>query len=181
MVSNIETLVCKKIQLRSNTPRIIYKFLINRFNEDEIEKANNPGVEFRTEGFGFGDLVPEQYLDEPIEQRKEYWLPRDSGHILGRYLGEYRSPVFDTICNYLFQNIAVTPDGKVFPCCFVTDENNAFGDLLQDSLENIWNNDKYRYSRSLFIDGKFLGPKISTICCSCNGYKKKKPHRDDNE
>jgi radical SAM protein with 4Fe4S-binding SPASM domain len=72
----------------------------------------------------------------------------------------------------LFNTFVVNPDGKIFPCCLVTDKSNTFGDLLTESIEDIWNNDKYEYSRSLFRKQNNSGQKIETICFKCNNFRK---------
>ncbi|MFQ5560245.1 MAG: SPASM domain-containing protein [Nitrospinota bacterium] len=60
-----------------------------------------------------------------------------------------------------------------FQCCYVIDEQTIFGDLLHESFQEIWTNSKYRFSGSLFVDEKYTGPEISTICSICKNFKKK--------
>ena len=67
----------------------------------------------------------------------------------------------------------INPDGKVTPCCWITNEKNVFGDLLKDSFEDIWNNTKYVYSRGLFFNNKVDPSQVKTACSTCNIYNKK--------
>jgi radical SAM protein with 4Fe4S-binding SPASM domain len=76
-------------------------------------------------------------------------------------------------CDRLFTSLVVNPDGRVFPCCYVSDERNVFGNLLTQSLEEIWNNDKYRYARSLLFNRVYEGPKPDIVCLRCDWFQRR--------
>ncbi|MBM3226435.1 MAG: hypothetical protein FJZ47_21945 [Candidatus Tectomicrobia bacterium] len=74
-------------------------------------------------------------------------------------------------CFYLYRSLTVNPDARVSPCCVVYGEKNDFGDLLAESHETIWNNERYRSARALFAhDGK---PTVRTICDRCNIFERR--------
>lgn len=167
VISNIKKLVDIKNQYHSTKPEIIWKFTVNKFNEQEInlaqEIATQIGVKFITSKVEVHDM-PDAFFDAPIAERNKKWLPENQG-----YTHELS---INRPCDRLFTSLVVNPDGKVFPCCYLTDENNVFGDLLQDDFQDVWQNDKFRYSRSLFTNKKYSG-KVKTACSQCNRFKHK--------
>lgn len=176
VISNIKALINIKNKLKSDSPVVIWKFIVNRFNENEIKssakRANRLGIKFMTHVMGLGDTLPNLSFNHTIEQRKKYWLPMKKDLIYKCYTGKYSPPLFKNACPYLFTKLVINPDGKIFPCCFLTDKNDVFGDLLKNSIEDIWNNNKYLYSRSFFVKEKYTGLKVRTVCAKCNNFRK---------
>lgn len=178
VISNIRMLTRAKNKFNTDKPRIIWKFLVNKYNEHEINRARimakELGIEFLIAQMRLSDDIPDISLDSSLEQRKIDWLPKNKRYIAKCYLGEYSIPLYKGACPHLFNSLVVNPDGKVFPCCYLSDENNVFGDLLKESFEDIWNNDKFTYSRSLFVKRVYNGPKIETPCSKCILYRARK-------
>jgi radical SAM protein with 4Fe4S-binding SPASM domain len=176
VLSNIKKLVKMKKDLGYKSPLIIWKFIVNRFNENEIAHAkymaNQLGIEFETSCLGLSDDLPGVTLADPIQQRKRYWLPENKKYRHLHYRNEYKKPLMNSSCPQLFETMVINPDGKVFPCCWVTNWEHAFGDLKKESFEDIWHNSKYRYSRSLFSKEEYYGPDKKTVCSFCNNYRK---------
>ena len=78
----------------------------------------------------------------------------------------------NTPCNQLFKSTVINYDGKVTPCCWVTNKENVWGDLTKETFEKIWHNDKYKYSRSLFNNIDYKGDVKNTVCTKCDIYKR---------
>jgi len=176
VLANIKKLIKLKEILKSNKPKIIWKFIINKFNEHEIAKAyfmaKRMKVRFVIDFINLSDDLPDVRLEDSIEERKKYWLPKNEQYIRKRYIGKYHYPLSDDICTQLFTGCVVNSDGAVFPCCWITDKKNAFGNILKDSISHIWNNKKYVFSRSLFKKSKKIRLKHGTICAKCNNFLK---------
>ncbi len=178
LISNIRMLNSVKEQLKSETPVIIWKLMVNKYNEHEVETAKKMaedlGILFMTDEITLCDLIPDADFGETLEKRKNDWLPKNDKYIKSIYRGEYSYPINqNSICNQLFENLIVNWDGKVFPCCWLTDENNAFGDLSKESFEDVWHGEKYQYARSMFIPRDGAPRNINnTICAACKNFKK---------
>jgi radical SAM protein with 4Fe4S-binding SPASM domain len=176
VLANMKNIVKLKKEFKSTKPKVTWKFIINKFNEHEIAKAyfmaKRIKVHFKIDFMGLSDDLPDVQLEDNIEERKKYWLPKNEQFVRKCYIGKYRYPLFDGICTQLFTMCVVNSDGAIFPCCWITDERNAFGNLLKDSMSHIWNNKKYVYSRSLFTKGKKIRLKHRTICAKCNNFLK---------
>lgn len=170
VVSNIKRLLEIKNKLRKRTPEIIWQFLVNRFNEHEIAKAESIARDLKItldlQPIGLGDDLPDVELDSTIQERKAYWLPKNRSFISDCYKGDYRYPLFKGICTQLFTRIVVTADGKVLPCCWAEDKNSVFGDILTESFEDIWYSRKYLNARLRFLKKDFV-PEVQTVCSKC--------------
>jgi radical SAM protein with 4Fe4S-binding SPASM domain len=173
VMSNIIKLIEAKNRLRSRTPKIIWQFLVNKFNENEISAAKkiskNLRITLDLRPIDLDDELPDVELEDTIQQRKAYWLPSNKKYICDRYQGEHRYPLFPGICTQLFTRIVVTADGKIFPCCWAWDRNSVVGDLLTESFENIWHNRNYVSSRSRFLKKDFSA-EVQTVCFRCKSF-----------
>lgn len=177
VISNVKKLTTIKRYLQSSVPIIIWQFIVNRYNEHEIEQAkkmaDNLGILFMTAKIGLSDDLPDLNFGEDVEVRKNYWLPKNREYIYQYYIGRHKYPLYETTCKQLFRTLIINYDGKVFPCCWVTNEDNSFGNLAKEAFNDIWNNDIYRYSRSLFRYTISKKQKVSTVCSDCKIYRKK--------
>jgi len=176
VIQNIKRLQEVKEGLGVRNPRIIYKFIVNKFNEGEIEAARKISgklkIDFETAEMGLGDMSPDFQADGSIGERKAAWLPKNTRYIARQYSGSYRLPFFKGKCAQIFTSIYINPDGTVFPCCWLTNEKNIFGNLLNDPLERVWNSDKYTSSRNLFSLKRHPEFKAETICFQCGNFRK---------
>ena len=159
----------------NSTLKIVWKYLVNRYNESELEKAkdiaDSLGIQFVTDVMGLGDDLVDYRLTTSLEARKQTWLPAGKMYIKDCYKDKKTSYLFDCPCPELFSNSTIKPDGKIVGCCWVAKQENVFGDLITSSFEDIWYNNLYRYSRNLFKEGSDSQP-CHTVCERCNNFKK---------
>jgi radical SAM protein with 4Fe4S-binding SPASM domain len=178
VLSNVKKMVETKKLLHSDNPKIVWQFIVNKYNEQEIEEARvicrELGVSLEILQMGLADELPDLNFDTAIEERKSAWLPANTAFVKRHYQGQYQYPLFGGICRQLFLNLNVAPDGKVFPCCWTVDKNNAFGDLVNESFYDIWHNQKYHDARRMFLKG---GRSMS-VCSRCNNFSKRPTFRD---
>jgi radical SAM protein with 4Fe4S-binding SPASM domain len=165
VLSNIEKLVAAKQALNSRTPAMDWKFNVSRFNAGEVGMARAAAARL---GIGFVQTevtvrdMPDVAFDHSLMERTATWVSTRPEHV--------HPPEPPRACDRLFTTLVVNPDGRVFPCCYVSDERNVFGNLLAESLDEIWNNDKYRYARSLFSNRSYRGPRPDIICLRCDWF-----------
>jgi radical SAM protein with 4Fe4S-binding SPASM domain len=84
----------------------------------------------------------------------------------------------DNACFWLYLGMAIGPDGSVYPCCGRSTTRVAYGNILNESLDEIWNNDYYKFTRSLFSEeSRYVttpDEKMKKIpCFQCNEFKKR--------
>lgn len=173
VMTNIEKLLEIKGRLQSKKPEIIWQFLVNRFNEHEIitaqRIASELNIKLDVRPMDISDNVPDVEFEGTIDERKFYWLGTNEKYICDRYMAEHRYPLFQGVCTQLFFRPVIAADGKVLPCCESWDRNSVFGDLMEESFEAVWHNQKYQDSRSRFLIKNFV-PKAQTVCCRCNNF-----------
>lgn len=78
-------------------------------------------------------------------------------------------------CFWLYVGMMIRPDGSVYPCCGRDFDRFSYGNILTESLEDIWNNKYYQFSRSLYSKGEDLvcSEDMKEIpCITCDLFKK---------
>ena len=59
----------------------------------------------------------------------------------------------DTLCKAPWTHLHTWPNDDVYPCC-LTDMKDTVGNLKENTLEEIWNNDKMQKLRAEMLEGK---------------------------
>lgn len=172
--SNIAELNKAKKLLKSNKPKLFWHFTITRFNEDEIKKAKKKAKEFDMQFIPNYIIVYNKVtsLDpKKLEQKEKYWLPSKNRNF---YHWQKNRPFrLNYPCQNLFTVAYFDSAGNAFPCRFLSDKRDSFGNILNNSFNEIWYNKKYLSARSLFIKNSNFKDKVPTICDYCMFYKKK--------
>lgn len=175
VLANVKKLVEKKRARGKKTPLVRWQFLVNRFNEHEIEKAKKMGrklgvnaVTFYTRFKPAVDYVF-AFGNKKVIKQIEEWLPRK--HL--EYQIDYSKPFpFKGPCKELWRGIMVNPDGGVSPCLGLYEEKYDLGNLLKEPFTKIWNNKLYQASRAVFKKGQTKRSGI--VCERCTIYSKPK-------
>jgi radical SAM protein with 4Fe4S-binding SPASM domain len=176
VLRNVTKLVKKRRELEKQLPEIIWKFIVHKHNEHEIDDAKRLAAVSGVDRIKFtpilADLQPIFSTRTRQERWTEDWLPV--------YRTDFRfdsmkKPLYETACYFLWQEPVINVDGTVSPCCFIHDSKNIFGDLNKNSFKEIWNNDLFKYSRSLFSKQDCKSPPtIRSICDSCTLFRRRK-------
>ncbi len=69
------------------------------------------------------------------------------------------------LCPYPWTQMAVTYSGECVPCCRDTAGRSILGNLFEDSVMAIWNNNAYRSLRRNLIDRR---PDLNAACKDCD-------------
>jgi radical SAM protein with 4Fe4S-binding SPASM domain len=109
-----------------------------------LKKVGVDKITYRTESLGFGK-------SEPIQKETK-----------------------ETPCYWLYIGMMIRPNGKVYPCSGMGLNRFSFGNILEQDLEDIWNNKYYTFARALFSKGKELecDSDLNQIpCINCKKFK----------
>jgi radical SAM protein with 4Fe4S-binding SPASM domain len=178
VLKNLRDLVEIKKEMKMDSPKIIWKFIVNKHNKKELPKAKKMadeiGVDFEWTSFGLGDAMADYSFGEKIADLKKEWLPEEEKYIHDKYKGEYKLPLNNEPCPFLFSQPVIDPSGKVYSCCYLVNEQNSFGDLEKENFSEIWNNEDFSSARGLFASNLKKTPRKAVICEKCIAYKKHK-------
>jgi MoaA/NifB/PqqE/SkfB family radical SAM enzyme len=171
-------------------PLILWQFLVNRYNESEIDEActmaRKMGVRFLPSpmrpSMGKELLFP---LYERVKEIRD-WLA-DNPHY-NRYNYEIRpdTRTRQTTCKWLWNSTVINWDGSVSPCCGVFEKKWDFQSCYDDasdrpSFRQVWNGPRYMAARRLVaaylrkskeIEPFFAGAAATegVICAKCIRY-----------
>lgn len=170
-------LVIRNIERLRTVPtgpkKIEWQYLVSKKNIRHVEKAKvmaeELGIPICFQDIGMyldifykndSQLEQQWRTDDQIEQMKYFCKP-----------GE--------VCTYMYNDPFIDPDGRVYPCCNAARApesllekgyENVFGNLHNDTLFEIWNNEYYTMMRRLFAGRQCDGKKIKPICLMCKVY-----------
>ncbi len=149
-----------KKKMKSNTPHIIFQFLVVKPNEHQIPEIYNLADEIGVDEVKLKTAQVYDYengneLIPTIEKYARYKKGDDGKyHVKNKLLNH---------CWKLWHACVITWDGMVVPCCFDKDAIHRLGDLKQDSFKKIWQDKKYQAFRAKLLTGR---DQID-ICTNC--------------
>lgn len=154
-------LVEARKNLKSNTPHIIFQFLVVRPNEHQIEEAKQLANEYQVDEIRFKTAQVYDYengnpLIPTIEKYSRYKRLSNGKFIVKSSL--------DNHCWRMWSGAVVTWDGKVVPCCFDKDATHEMGNLSKEDFKSIWKGKAYAMFRKQLLKGR----KEIDICKNCS-------------
>ena len=114
----------------SHKPHIIWKMVVNRFNEHEIPIARNWARELGLEFKLVEIYTPSRVADDWKPTRKIEESDEVHSDIVSR-------------CYSLWQVAMVNFNGDVLPCCSEYSRLDAIGNVFEEPFHKIWNNRRY--------------------------------------
>jgi radical SAM protein with 4Fe4S-binding SPASM domain len=176
VLSNLRYLLAYRNRTGRHEPMVEWQFLVMKHNEHQIEAARQMATEigvdrvrFTGAGLPFKELTNTTMAEEWLSDLPEYRGYSPEGFARG-YL-------YDERCFYLYRAMTVNPKGEVSPCCVVYEQSADFGNLVNDDLAAVWNNEQYRSSRALFSN-KTTTADVETICDRCPLFRYEKTGRE---
>ncbi len=172
VIQTLNAIIQKKKALKSRTPFIEWQYLVMKHNEHQMTSAQalakEIGVDllrFAPAGLPFEEFSNQEMANKWLPENPDYWYydPR---------VLQNQNYIINQKCFYLYRSITVNPDGGVSPCCVVYDKAYDFGNLLQQDLEEIWNNQKYKSARALFAEQEKDNYMEQTVCNQCRLFRK---------
>jgi radical SAM protein with 4Fe4S-binding SPASM domain len=148
VIEGTKNIIAWKKKLKSQTPHVIFQFLVVKPNEHEI-----PEVYRVAEQLGVDEvkLKTAQIYDY---QKGSPLIPTQPKYSRYKKMNDGTYAIkntFDNHCWKMWHSCVVTWDGKVVPCCFDKDAHHVLGDLTQQSFTEIWQNEKYEQFRSSLL------------------------------
>ena len=171
IIANMSQLVALKKQQKSNKPLIHWRFLVNRFNEHELEKARRLSKEIGIDVIKFNKFRCDMGDELLLDNREQYsnvssWLPRDEKYSMYDYDREEKKKIKINHCKWLWYECSINWNGNVSPCCAVWNERFDFGNLGDSSFTQIWNSPKYVEARRIVRGDAIESP--DNICSVCH-------------
>lgn len=154
-----EILRQKKI-LKSNTPHVVWQFVVFKPNEGQIEAVKKLGREL---GVDEVKIKTAQIYDfeqghELIPDTERYSRYRKNTQ--GAY--EIKNKLLNQ-CWRMWQGCVITWDGKIVPCCFDKDATYKLGNLASESFDTVWFSPAYTQFRQSILKSR----KQIDICTNC--------------
>jgi radical SAM protein with 4Fe4S-binding SPASM domain len=149
-----------KKELKSKTPHLIFQFLVVRPNEHQIPEiyklAEEIGIdEVRLKTAQIYDYAQGNPLIPNQDRYSRYRKQADGSYRIKNQLLNH--------CWKLWHACVITWDGVVVPCCFDKDAKYRMGNLQEQSLREVWQQQPYREFRQQLMKGR---DKID-ICTNC--------------
>lgn len=160
VIEGAKNLIEAKKKLNSQTPHVIFQFLVVKPNEHQIEEVIKLGGEVGVDEVRFKtaqlyDFEQGNPLMPDNEEYARYKKGKDGKYRLKNKLLNH--------CWRMWQGCVVTWDGKVVPCCFDKDASHQLGDLSNASFTSLWKSAEYNAFRGLVLNSR---DKID-ICTNC--------------
>ena len=149
-----------KRKLKSNTPHIIFQFLVVKPNEHQIDDVYNLAKEI---GVDEVKLKTAQIYD--YESGNDL-IPSIDKYSRYRRLEDGQYKIKNELLNHcwkLWHACVITWDGIIVPCCFDKDATHRMGQLKEKSFQEIWQNDTYNKFRQSLLAGR----DTIDICQNC--------------
>jgi radical SAM protein with 4Fe4S-binding SPASM domain len=144
--ANVEILARLKRELRSKTPKLLWKFIV--FDHNRHEVAQVPALYKK---WGFDDYrIDIDRADEGVVSAHKSMFARKKS------------------CFWLYSTMRLDADGKVNPCCSFVDTNWKLGNVLRTDIQQLWNSEPYRKMRRGFRR-KDYGESMHPVCRTCFG------------
>lgn len=160
---NIMRIHQAKQRLGSQTPEVVWQFLVFRHNEHEIDAAR---AAYKLWGANTLTLQgAEMPLDEYRDGLEPSTLPEYNiyhpDHPGFRAAEDYSKS--GRACSWLYGAFVLNPNGKVSPCCAVPAERHDFSSYTASGgFLEAWNSSKFKQARSLFVRSPKPGDKELT-------------------
>ncbi|MFM8832573.1 MAG: SPASM domain-containing protein [Cytophagales bacterium] len=148
VIEGTKNIIAWKRKLKSQTPHVIFQFLVVKPNEHEIPEVYRIAQQL---GVDEVKLKTAQIYDY---QNGSPLIPTQPKYSRYKEMSDGTYTIknaFDNHCWKMWHSCVVTWDGKVVPCCFDKDAHHVLGDLTQQSFTEIWQSEKYEQFRSSLL------------------------------
>ncbi|WP_440134019.1 SPASM domain-containing protein [Chitinophaga sancti] len=161
VIQGAKNIVKWKKELNSKKPFVFFQFLVVKPNEHQIEDIKLLAKEIGVDQVRFKTAQVYDYeegnrLIPTIDKFSRYRRNEDGTYKIKNKMGNH--------CWRLWHAPVITWDGLVVPCCFDKDAQHKLGDLKQQSMKELWQNEKYVGFRTQIMKGRAN----IDICANCS-------------
>ena len=161
VIEGTKEIIKWKKELKSNTPHIIFQYLVVKPNEHQLEDVKKLGKELGVDNVKFKTAQIYNYkegseLIPSIEKYSRYFKNGDEKYHIKNELSNH--------CWKLWHSSVITWDGTMIPCCFDKDAKYQMGSLKNLTMKKIWNGEKYKKFRSAVLHSR----KSIDMCTNCS-------------
>lgn len=150
----------KKI-LKSNTPHVVFQFLVVKPNEHQLSDVKKLAEELGVNEVVFKTAQVYNYengnplIPENIKYSRYKKNSDGTYSIKNKLLNQ---------CWRMWSSCVITWDGLVVPCCFDKDAKHQLGNLKTDSFQRVWTENKYKSFRQSILKSR----QEIDICKNCS-------------
>ena len=162
VIKGAENIVKWKKELKSKTPFVFFQFLVVKPNEHQIEDVKELGRKVGVDEVRFKTAQVYDYENDP-----NHLIPENNKYSRYKKAEDGKTTPKNKRANHcwkLWHANVITWDGKVVPCCFDKDATHRLGDLNNDSMKDIWQNENYKDFRAKLMQSR----KNIDICANCS-------------
>ncbi len=160
VLEGIEALQNYKKETKSKHPKVYLQFLVTSKNEHQINDIKNIGKKYNVDKVVFKTIQVYDYENGNvlIPSNKKY-----SRYILNKCNKYELKNELLNHCWRIWSSCVVTWDGNVVPCCFDKDAKYIMGNINENTLEEIWNGERFNDFRKAILKNR----KSIDICNNC--------------
>ena len=161
VIEGAKNMVDAKRETKSNTPLLIFQFLVVKANEHQIDEVQQLANEIGIDEVRFKTAQVYDYKNgnELIPENEEYsrYIKQKDGTYRVKYVGANH-------CWRMWSSSVITFDGKVVPCCFDKDAEHTLGSLETTPFRQIWKSPEYASFRQAILEDR----NQIDICTNCS-------------
>ncbi|MFN7012698.1 MAG: SPASM domain-containing protein [Bacteroidia bacterium] len=161
VIEGTKNIIAAKRNLKSNTPHVIFQFLVVKPNEHQMGDVLKLAKEIGVDEVKFKTAQVYDYENgNPL-------IPENPKYSRYQKLADGTYTIKNKLLNHcwkLWHSCVITWDGKVVPCCFDKDAKHQLGDLQENTFETIWQSQSYYRFRKAVLKSR----KEIDICSNCS-------------
>jgi radical SAM protein with 4Fe4S-binding SPASM domain len=177
VLKNIKALTCAKKKIGSSLPKVLFKFIVMKHNEHEIERvpefAENLGCDgYRLQSFTSREFEDGRYSESAtaklakkfmstLPEFQKYDAKKIEEGIFASHMKQLTTP-----CGVLWDDTDILFNGDIRPCVCDYDGEFKFGNFFEDGgFWNVWNGEKARAFRKAHKSPSYR--KNISMCSNC--------------
>ena len=161
VIEGTRNVIEAKRRAGSNTPYVIFQFLVVRPNEHQTQDALRLAEELGVDEVRFktAQVYDFEQGHPLIPENPRYARYRKTSS--GKWVIKNK---LENACWRMWQGCVFTWDGKVIPCCFDKDAQHSLGEVISGDFDTIWRGEAYQSFRKAVLTGR----SEIDICKNCS-------------